>query len=208
MRSWLCSTKFPSAGPDPARSSSRTGLGRAIVAQRWWASSLELVAWSSRARSGRVPAGGHPASSPFAPGHRSARPISGRRASSVVGSRTSTGRILGHHDEPAGRRGRPASARSAGWTSGVELGSGERTVEPGDVVGRRDRGATGPADRRRPLAPIMPGWDGYPIRDRFAERYARLGRPGTSVTSRSSTTRRRRRGRAADRRSRARPAAA
>jgi predicted NBD/HSP70 family sugar kinase len=83
------------------------------------------------------------------------------------------GRILGHHDEP--------SLIEAG--PDVCLGRVDELFEllqqtthaiPGPLWGI-GIGVPGPVEFQtgRPISPpIMPGWDGYPIRERFALRYA------------------------------------
>ncbi len=85
---------------------------------------------------------------------------------------TLDGRILGHHAEPA--RVDAGPDRCLGR---VEVLFDEllRTVDrvPGRLWGV-GIGVPGPVEFQsgRPISPpIMPGWDGYPIRDRFAARY-------------------------------------
>ena len=85
---------------------------------------------------------------------------------------TLDGRILGHHDEPASIADGP----------GIALGRVEELFEqllsttrglPGRIWGI-GIGVPGPVEygTGRPTSPpIMPGWDGYPVRERFAERY-------------------------------------
>ncbi|MEX2184835.1 MAG: ROK family protein, partial [Chloroflexota bacterium] len=85
---------------------------------------------------------------------------------------TLDGRILGHHDEPARIEDGPEVclgrvdalfATLLATTNGI----------PGRLWGI-GIGVPGPVEfgSGRPIAPpIMPGWDGFPIRERFAERY-------------------------------------
>ena len=86
---------------------------------------------------------------------------------------TLDGRILGHHDEPSLHRGR---ARRHAWNASRRcLTSSCRTTHaiPGRLWGV-GIGVPGPVEFEtgRPISPpIMPGWDGYPIRERFAGRY-------------------------------------
>jgi glucokinase-like ROK family protein len=85
---------------------------------------------------------------------------------------TLDGRILAHHHEPAEIADGP----------GVLLGRVEQLFDllrssTRDLPGRLwgvGIGVPGPVEFRTGLPispPIMPGWDGYPIRDRFAARY-------------------------------------
>ena len=83
------------------------------------------------------------------------------------------GRILGHHDEPALIEAGPE----------VCLGRVDELFDlllrtthaiPGQLWGI-GIGVPGPVEFQagRPISPpIMPGWDGYPIRERFTSRYA------------------------------------
>src|SRR4029077_13348351 len=79
---------------------------------------------------------------------------------------------LAHHDEPARIEAGPDIC--LGRVDEL-FGSLLRTTR--DVPGRLGGSGSGvprPVESRtgRPISPpIMPGWDGYPIRDRFAERY-------------------------------------
>jgi glucokinase-like ROK family protein len=82
------------------------------------------------------------------------------------------GRILGHRDEPA-----DVSAGPERCLSRVEELFAEMTSATRDLPGRLwgiGIGVPGPVEFRsgRPVSPpIMPGWDGYPVRERFADRY-------------------------------------
>ncbi len=82
------------------------------------------------------------------------------------------GRILGHHDEPALIEDGPE--RCLGRVDAL-FDSLLRTTQ--DIPGRLwgvGIGVPGPVEFEsgRPISPpIMPGWDRYPIRERFTERY-------------------------------------
>jgi glucokinase-like ROK family protein len=82
------------------------------------------------------------------------------------------GRILGHRDEPA-----DVSAGPERCLSRVEELFDQLTGATRDLPGRLwgvGIGVPGPVEFRsgRPVSPpIMPGWDGYPVRERFADRY-------------------------------------
>ena len=85
---------------------------------------------------------------------------------------TLDGRILGHHDEPARIEAGPEACLDR---VDALFDSLLRTTQ--DLHGRLwgiGIGVPGPVefDSGRPISPpIMPGWDGYPIRERFAARY-------------------------------------
>ncbi|MEO8511183.1 MAG: ROK family transcriptional regulator [Chloroflexota bacterium] len=82
------------------------------------------------------------------------------------------GRILGHRDEPADVAAGPERCLAR-----IEQLFGELTAATRDVPGQLwgvGIGVPGPVEFRsgRPVSPpIMPGWDGYPVRERFAARY-------------------------------------
>ena len=85
---------------------------------------------------------------------------------------TLDGRILGHHDEPARIEAGPERCLDR---VDALVASLLRTTEalPGRLWGI-GIGVPGPVEFEagRPISPpIMPGWDGYPIRERFAARY-------------------------------------
>ncbi len=85
---------------------------------------------------------------------------------------TLDGRILAHHDEPADIAGGPEQCLGRVEELFDQLGSTTQRV-PGRLWGI-GIGVPGPVEFRtgRPISPpIMPGWDGYPIRERFAARY-------------------------------------
>jgi glucokinase-like ROK family protein len=83
------------------------------------------------------------------------------------------GRILGHHDEPARIEDGPAACLDR--VDDLFDSLLRTTVDiPGRLWGI-GIGVPGPVEfgTGRPISPpIMPGWDGYPIRERFAARYA------------------------------------
>ncbi|MBI3749403.1 MAG: ROK family protein [Chloroflexi bacterium] len=147
----------------------RTGLGRAIVAQRIG----ELIERGLIAEGDVGPStGGRP------PRQLAFRSDAGHilvadlGATSVdVAVTTLDGRILGHHDEPMQVAAGPDAClgrvealfeQLLGTTDGV----------PGRLWGV-GIGVPGPVEFQsgRPISPIMPGWDGYPIRERFTDRY-------------------------------------
>src|SRR4051794_41109070 len=148
----------------------RTGLGRAIVAQRVG----ELIERGLVTEGDVGPStGGRP------PRQLTFRADSGYilvadlGATSIdVAVTTLDGRILGHHDEPARIEAGPEAALDRG---DVLFDTLVRTTQglPGHLWGV-GIGVPGPVEFEsgRPIAPpIMPGWDGYPIRERFGERY-------------------------------------
>jgi glucokinase-like ROK family protein len=82
------------------------------------------------------------------------------------------GRILGHRDEPADVAAGPEQCLTRVDELFAELSAATRDL-PGRLWGI-GIGVPGPVEFRsgRPISPpIMPGWDGYPVRERFAERY-------------------------------------
>jgi glucokinase-like ROK family protein len=82
------------------------------------------------------------------------------------------GRILGHRDEPADVSAGPERSLSRIEELFDQLTDATRDL-PGHLWGV-GVGVPGPVEFRsgRPVSPpIMPGWDGYPVRERFAERY-------------------------------------
>lgn len=85
---------------------------------------------------------------------------------------TLDGRILGHHDEAADVNDGPDVILGRVEDLFAELQRTTGTI-PGAVWGV-GLGVPGPVEfaSGRPISPpIMPGWDGYPIRERFADRY-------------------------------------
>ena len=148
----------------------RTGLGRAIVAQRVG----ELIERGLVTEGDVGPStGGRP------PRQLTFRADGGHilvadlGATSIdVAVTTLDGRILGHHDEPARIEAGPEACLDR---VDALFDSLLRTTQ--DLHGRLwgiGIGVPGPVefDSGRPISPpIMPGWDGYPIRERFAARY-------------------------------------
>jgi glucokinase-like ROK family protein len=149
----------------------RTGLGRAIVAQRVG----ELLERGLVVEGDVGPStGGRP------PRQLTFRASAGHVLVADLGATSIDvavtdldGRILGHHDEPAMIEAGPEVCLS-------------RVDELFDLLLRTTHGTPGPLwgigigvpgpvefQAGRPISPpIMPGWDGYPIRERFATRYA------------------------------------
>ncbi|HEX7197305.1 MAG TPA: ROK family protein [Candidatus Limnocylindria bacterium] len=83
------------------------------------------------------------------------------------------GRILGHRDEPSDISAGPEACLERVDELFDELTSATREL-PGRLWGI-GIGVPGPVEFRsgRPVSPpIMPGWDGYPVRERFAARYS------------------------------------
>ena len=83
------------------------------------------------------------------------------------------GRILGHRDEPADIAAGPEACLQRVDELFEELTTATRDL-PGRLWGV-GIGIPGPVEFRsgRPVSPpIMPGWDGYPIRERFVARHA------------------------------------
>jgi glucokinase-like ROK family protein len=148
----------------------RTGLGRGIVAQRVG----ELIERGLVTEGDVGPStGGRP------PRQLTFRADGGHvlvadlGATSIdVAVTTLDGRILGHHDEPARIEDGPEPGLDR---VDVLFDTLLRTTQglPGHLWGI-GIAVPGPVEFEsgRPISPpIMPGWDGYPIRDRFAERY-------------------------------------
>ncbi|HYI67361.1 MAG TPA: ROK family protein [Candidatus Limnocylindrales bacterium] len=82
------------------------------------------------------------------------------------------GRILGHRDEPADVAAGPDTCLRRVDELFEELRAATRDL-PGPLWGV-GIGIPGPVEFRtgRPISPpIMPGWDGYPVRERFSARY-------------------------------------
>jgi glucokinase-like ROK family protein len=148
----------------------RTGLGRAIVAQRVG----ELLDRGLVAEGDVGPStGGRP------PRQLTFRADAGHvlvadlGATSIDVAMTSLdGRILGHHDEPAQIEAGPERCLDR-----VDALFESLLTTAQDIPGRLwgvGIGVPGPVEfgSGRPISPpIMPGWDGYPIRERFAGRY-------------------------------------
>ncbi|MEX1172402.1 MAG: ROK family protein [Chloroflexota bacterium] len=148
----------------------RTGLGRAIVARRVG----ELIHRGLVAEGPVGPStGGRPPRQLTFQATAGHVLVADLGATSIdVAVTTLDGRILGHHDEPARIEDGPEVclgrvdalfATLLATTNGI----------PGRLWGI-GIGVPGPVEfgSGRPIAPpIMPGWDGFPIRERFAERY-------------------------------------
>ena len=148
----------------------RTGLGRAIVARRVG----ELIDRGLLAEGDVGPStGGRP------PRQLTFRADAGHvlvadlGATSIDVAVTSLdGRILGHHDEPARIEDGPDACLDRVDDLLDALLRTTRTI-PGQLWGV-GIGVPGPVEFEtgRPISPpIMPGWDGYPIRERFSARY-------------------------------------
>ena len=146
-----------------------TGLSRVSVAQRLAALlDRELLAEGELGPLDRRPRAAHPAL-PRRGRATCSSPTSARRASTSPLADLS-GTILDHAAEPAdvarrpGRRSSRAS-RSSSTTAGQHV-----DPLPGELWGI-GIGVPGPVEFEsgRPISPpIMPGWDGYPVRERFA----------------------------------------
>jgi glucokinase-like ROK family protein len=148
----------------------RTGLGRAIVVRRV----AELIERGLVAEGDVGPStGGRP------PRQLTFRADAGHvlvadlGATSVDVAVTSLdGRILGHHDEPARIEDGPEAGLGRVEDLFDQLLATTREL-PGRLWGV-GIGVPGPVEfgAGRPISPpIMPGWDLYPIRERFAARY-------------------------------------
>ena len=148
----------------------RTGLGRAIVTRRVG----ELIERGLLAEGDVGPStGGRP------PRQLTFRADAGHvlvadlGATSIDVAITSLdGRILGHHDEPARIEDGPEACLGRVDDLFDALRRTTKAI-PGRLWGI-GIGVPGPVEFEtgRPISPpIMPGWDGYPIRDRFGTRY-------------------------------------
>ncbi|HEX7951053.1 MAG TPA: ROK family protein, partial [Candidatus Limnocylindrales bacterium] len=146
-----------------------TGLGRAIVAQRIG----ELIERGLIVEGDVGPStGGRP------PRQLAFRSDAGHilvadlGATSIdVAVTTLDGRILGHHDEAVRVEDGPEACLGRVEALFEQLLQTTEGV-PGRLWGV-GIGVPGPVEFQsgRPISPIMPGWDGYPIRERFAQRY-------------------------------------
>ena len=148
----------------------RTGLTRAVVAQR--VGELIERGLVSEGELGASTGGRPPRQLSFQAdaGHVLVADLG---ATSIDVALTSLdGRILAHRDEPADIADGPDACLSRVDELFAELRSTTRGL-PGELWGV-GIGVPGPVEFRtgRPISPpIMPGWDGYPIRERFAARY-------------------------------------
>lgn len=148
----------------------RTGLGRAIVAQRVG----ELVDRGLVAEAGvGSSTGGRP------PRQLTFRADAGHVLVADLGATSIDvaltrldGEVLAHHGEPADIADGPDALLERVEQLFEALQAGARRA-PGRLWGV-GIGVPGPVEFQtgRPSSPpIMPGWDGYPVRDRLAERY-------------------------------------
>jgi glucokinase-like ROK family protein len=148
----------------------RTGLGRAIVTQRVG----ELLDRGLLTEGAVGPStGGRP------PRQLAFRADAGHVLVADLGATSIDvavtnldGRILGHHDEPARIEAGPELCLDRVETLLDAVLSTTRSI-PGRLWGI-GIAVPGPVEFEsgRPISPpIMPGWDGYPIRQRFAERF-------------------------------------
>lgn len=148
----------------------RTGLGRAIVSQRVG----ELVERGLVVEGDPGPStGGRPPRRLTFRGDAGHILVADLGATSIdVAVTTLDGRILGHHAEPADIADGPEVALARVEELFRQLRASTRGL-PGRLWGI-GIGVPGPVEFRtgRPISPaIMPGWDGYPVRERFADRY-------------------------------------
>jgi glucokinase-like ROK family protein len=148
----------------------RTGLGRAIVAQRVG----ELIDRGLVVEGEVGPStGGRPPRQLTFHAEAGHVLVADLGATSIdVALTTLDGRILGHHDEPARIEAGPEACLERVDVLFASLLATTRSV-PGRLWGV-GIAVPGPVEFQtgRPISPpIMPGWDGYPIRERFAERY-------------------------------------
>ncbi len=148
----------------------RTGLSRAIVAQRVG----ELIDRGLVAEGETGPStGGRPPRQLAFTADAGHVLVADLGATSIDVAVTSLdGRILGHHDEPAEIAAGPEACLQRVDELFDQLRSSTRSL-PGRLWGV-GIGVPGPVEfsTGRPISPpIMPGWDGYPVRERFAARY-------------------------------------
>ena len=148
----------------------RTGLSRAIVAARL----VELLDRGLVVEGEPGPStGGRPPRRLTFRGDAGHVLVADLGASSIdVAVTTLDGRILGHFDEPADVAAGPDVALQRVEELFGQLRRASRSL-PGHLWGI-GIGVPGPVEFRtgRPISPpIMPGWDGYPVRERFAARF-------------------------------------
>jgi hypothetical protein len=148
----------------------RTGLSRSIVAQRVG----ELLDRGLVVEGDTGPStGGRPPRRLTFRGDAGHVLVADLGASSIdVAVTTLDGRILAHIDEPADIADGPEVALARVEHLFEQLRASSRGI-PGRPWGI-GIGVPGPVEFRtgRPISPpIMPGWDGYPIRERFAARH-------------------------------------
>jgi glucokinase-like ROK family protein len=148
----------------------RTGLSRAIVAARL----TELLDRGLLVEGEPGPStGGRPPRRLAFRGDAGHVLVADLGASSIdVAVTTLDGRILAHRDEPADVAAGPDVALGRVETLFGQLRAAGRDL-PGRLWGI-GIGVPGPVEFRtgRPISPpIMPGWDDYPVRERFADRF-------------------------------------
>ncbi len=148
----------------------RTGLGRAVVTQRVG----ELIDLGLVRDAGfRVSTGGRPPRQLTFRGDAGHLLVADLGASSIdVALTTLNGDILAHRDEPADIAHGPERALARVDELFDELRASTREA-PGSLWGI-GIGVPGPVEfaTGTPISPpIMPGWDGYPVSDRFSKRY-------------------------------------
>jgi glucokinase-like ROK family protein len=148
----------------------RTGLGRAVVARRVG----ELIERGLVVEGDVGPStGGRPPRQLTFRSEGGYVLVADLGATSIdVAVTTLDGRILGHHDEPARIEAGPERCLDR---VDALVASLLQTIEalPGQLWGI-GIGVPGPVEFEsgRPISPAnMPGWDGYPIRERFVDRY-------------------------------------
>ncbi|MDQ3937131.1 MAG: ROK family protein [Chloroflexota bacterium] len=148
----------------------RTGLSRAVVAQRVG----ELIERGLVIEGAPgVSTGGRPPRQLVFHAEAGHVLVADLGATSIdVAVTTLDGRILAHHDEPADIAAGPERCLERVDELFGQLRRSTRHL-PGHLWGV-GIGVPGPVEFRtgRPISPpIMPGWDGYPVRERFATRY-------------------------------------
>jgi glucokinase-like ROK family protein len=148
----------------------RTGLGRTVVTQRVG----ELIELGLVRDAGfRDSTGGRPSRQLTFRGDAGHLLVADLGASSIdVALTTLDGHILAHRDEPADIADGPDACLARVGELFDELRVTTREA-PGSLWGV-GIGVPGPVEFRTgtPISPpIMPGWDGYPVRTRFSARY-------------------------------------
>jgi len=148
----------------------RTGLSRGVVAQRVG----ELIERGLVVEGAPGPStGGRPPRQVAFRAEAGHLLVADLGATSIdVAITTLDGRILAHHDEPADIASGPERCLQRVDELFDQLVATTYAV-PGALWGI-GVGVPGPVEFRtgRPISPpIMPGWDGYPVRERFAARY-------------------------------------
>jgi glucokinase-like ROK family protein len=148
----------------------RTGLGRAIVSQRLG----ELIERGLVVQGDPGPStGGRPPRQLRFNARAGHLLVADLGATSIdVALTTLDGQILGHRDEPASIEAGPDACLARVEELFDQLVATTHGV-PGELWGI-GIGVPGPVEfaTGRPISPpIMPGWDGYPIRERLSARY-------------------------------------